>query len=96
MPRDVLPPARTFDRIPGKIPITILIQSRPKSITMPGSTVDLSKIGLRIEARQSLRPGQTLDVFSKGGRWRLGHCKVVWVRSRASDGALEAGLKILN
>ena len=76
------------------MPITFVVENRGRKYEYIASTVDHSNKGLRIRTATALSPGQTLDVYSCGGR--LGHCRVVWVAPAGSTRLGEVGLEILD
>ncbi len=86
---------RRSDRVPGRMPVTLLVRDRHLLIEGFGSTVDLSRHGFRVQTELNLNKGQDLVIFADSGRWRLGRCRVVWSRPIPSLSATEAGLRLL-
>ena len=88
--------ARRSPRLPAKIPITLRIGYQEKTVERIASAVDLSTHGLRVRTNLILSPGQTLDLFSRGGKLRPVPGRVVWVREAGARRPAEAGLEFLD
>ncbi len=88
--------ARRSERQPAEIPITLRIGSTGQPVERIARAIDLSIHGLRIRTNFVLSPGQTLDLFSRGGRLRPVSGRVVWVVTGESRRPYEAGLEFLD
>ncbi len=96
MRREATAVERRVDRMVGRIPITLVLKYGAFRIEKPASTVDLSRLGIQIETKAALVPGDTVEAFSQGGRWRLGRCRVVWKSSTSALPQYNAGLEVLD
>lgn len=85
---------RRYERSCVRLPVELVGVSPSGSFEQPGSVMDLSKGGLRVQTSRSLTRGQVLKVFLRGAGRPCASCRVVWTRS--SGGALpsDAGLEI--
>ena len=90
------PDGRRCERLPARIRITLRVGSEGHAIERIASAVDLSTHGVRVRTNLVLSPGQTLDLFSRGGRMRPVPGRVVWVRTSESNRPREAGLEFLD
>ena len=86
---------RRFERMPGVMPVTLLLGTQGKKTEQIACTVDLSPHGVRVQTRAPLNPGQNLDVLGSFGKG-LTPCRVVWFKGHGSEQAGEAGLEFLN
>jgi PilZ domain len=86
--------SRRYERSYVRLPVELVGISASGSFEQPGSVMDLSKGGLRVQSSRRLTRGQILQVFLRGVRKPYALCKVVWTRT--SGGALpsDAGLEI--
>ena len=75
------------ERFPEKIPISLLMKTDKGVAEEKGRTVDISVLGLQVETKGVLAPGQKANVPG------FGNCEVVWVRKRRKGKLLLAGLK---
>jgi hypothetical protein len=83
---------RTYTRLP----ITLRIGPRGNAVERIGSTVDVSLHGARILTNVELTAGQTLEIFSYGGKTRPVRARVVWMRVSNANPSIEAGLEFLD
>jgi len=74
------------ERFPDRIPVSLRVQTKQGEVEVKGRTVDISVLGLQVETRSVLVPGQKVTVP------KFGDCMVVWVHRRKGK-PLQAGLK---
>ena len=86
---------RRFERMPGAMPVTLLVGTQGEKIEQIACTVDFSRHGLRIQTKSQLNPGQNLDVLGSFGKGLI-PSRVVWFKGHGSEQAGEAGLEFLN
>lgn len=86
--------SRRYDRLYVRLPVDLVGVSPSGSFEQPGSVVDLSKGGLRIQTDRRLIQGQVLEVFLRGVAEPFASCRVVWTHTRGCALPCEAGLEI--
>jgi PilZ domain len=86
--------SRRYERSYVRLPVELVGVSSSGSFEQPGSVMDLSAGGLRVQTSRCLTRGQTLQVFLRGVSRPYASCRVVWTRSRGGDLPTDAGLEI--
>ena len=92
---------RRSERRPHKMEITLLGKSGGMEFEEPAHTVDVSEHGLGVltdapvDASRRMSPGQIVYVYGVGN-FRLGYCRVVWIRNEGPSFPSRAGLEFLN
>jgi PilZ domain len=86
--------SRRYDRSYAWLPVDLVGVSAVGGFEQPGSVVDLSRGGLRVQTSLELTPGQALQVFLKGVSTPYASCRVIWTRRRGGDLPGDAGLAI--
>lgn len=81
------PSTRRFERIPTKIPVSLIKETEGRLVQRDGNTVDISIRGLRIVTDLFLEPGETVGVFCPEGL--LGRFRVVWTLPWRSEAGFE-------
>lgn len=87
---------RQCPRLRCILPVNLLVEHGDDELEQPGSTIDLSPKGLRVQSSGLGRRGEEVEVLSMRGRTRLAHCRVAWVHEVGSEQRCRAGLEILN
>ena len=93
--------ARRMERRPQKVELTLIGKTQGVEFQQPAHTVDVSSHGLGIltdgpiEPSRPLSPGQIVYVYGAGS-FRLGYCRIVWVRTADPTSASQAGLEFMN
>jgi hypothetical protein len=85
---------RRYDRSYVRAPVDLVGVSGSGCFEEPGSVMDLSKGGLRIQTGRRLTRGQVLDVFLRGVTKPYASCRVVWTLTRGDALPSESGLEI--
>jgi hypothetical protein len=92
---------RRSERRPHKIEITLLGKSEGVEFQEPAHTFNVSDHGLGIrtddpvDPSRTMNPGQIVYVYGVGN-FRLGYCRVIWVRTDNPNLPSQAGLEFLN
>ena len=92
---------RRVERRPQKLELTLIGKTQGLEFQQPAHTVDVSTHGLGIltdglvEPSRPLSPGQIVYVYGVGS-FRLGYCRIVWVRTDISTLSSRAGLEFMN
>ena len=86
---------RRYDRSNARLPVELVATLATGRVEQPGSVMDLSKRGLRIQTCPCLIPGQRVEVFLMGRTRVSVSCRVVWAHTKGFDRPCEAGLEIL-
>ncbi len=81
------PATRRFERVPARIPISLIKEAEGRIVQRDGNTVDVSIPGLRIFTDLFLEPGETVGVSCPEGL--LGRFRVVWALPWRSEAGLE-------
>ncbi|MBI1940341.1 MAG: PilZ domain-containing protein [Acidobacteria bacterium] len=81
------PTTRRFERVPTRIPVSLIKEAEGRIVQRDGNTVDVSIRGLRVLTDLPLEPGETLGVFIPEGL--LGRFRVVWALPWRSEAGLE-------
>ena len=93
--------ARREERRSQKVELTLIGKARGMEFQQPAHTFDVSSQGLGIltdgpvEPTRALSSGQIVYVYGATS-FRLGYCRVVWVRADNPDSASQAGLEFMN
>jgi hypothetical protein len=93
--------ARRVERRPQKVGLTLIGKTQGVEFQQPAHTVDVSSQGLGIltdgpvEPSCPLSPGQIVCVYGVGS-FRLGYCRIVWVRADNRNTPSRAGLEFMN
>ncbi len=93
--------ARRSERKAQNIEITLLGKMQGVEYLQPARTQNVSSHGLGIltegpvEPSRPFNPGQIVYVYGAGD-FRLGYCRVVWVRNESLELPTRAGLEFLN
>jgi hypothetical protein len=92
-----VPPAdlRQSQRIPAKIPITLILESEDFRLEHQASTIDLSIRGVRVQANFALVIGETVGIITKGDSRHAISARVVWAQRFGTDLWSRAGLTFL-
>jgi hypothetical protein len=88
--------ARRRNRIRARLPITLLIESQDQKISYKTSTIDFSPLGIRVQAKIHLRPGQCASVIPGDHPGESIRTIVVWVGPEGSALEGEVGLRFLD
>jgi hypothetical protein len=81
------PATRRFERVPARIPVSLVKEMEGRIVQRDGNTVDVSIRGLRVLTDLWLDPGETVGVFCPEGL--LGRFRVVWTLPWRSQAGLE-------
>ena len=84
------------ERISKRIPVSLIVKANGKEARRAGSTLDISRGGLRIQTIRPLYEGQAIYLLPAKGAPHSGYYRVVWVRQTNESAPPEAGLKLLN
>ena len=90
-----------MERRPQNVELTLIGKTQGVEFQQPAHTVDVSNQGLGIltdgpvEPTRPLSPGQIVYVYG-AGNFRLGYCRIVWVRAADPTSASQAGLEFMN
>lgn len=87
--------SRRFDRAYARFSVDLVWGVDAEKFKTPGSVLDISQGGLRVQTAPSLIPGQILHVFLEGHLNPSTRCRVVWAQTHGSSLPSEAGLEIL-
>jgi hypothetical protein len=93
--------ARRSERRPHIIEITLLGKSNGMEFQEPAHTFNVSDHGLgirtddRVDPSRTMNPGQIVYVYAVDN-FRLGYCRVTWVRNGNPGSCSHAGLEFLN
>ena len=87
--------ARRFDRTYTRFPVDLVWEGETTRFEAPGSVIDASQGGLRVQTGPRLVPGQIFRVFLEGRASPSARCRVVWAQTHGSALPSEAGLEIL-
>jgi len=87
------PFARQARRLPARIPVKLIFDSRRPEVTHNAFTVDISPSGARVRAGVSLSPGQAVNVIPNEGTQYAIPGRVVWVSEVPADPGAEAGIE---
>lgn len=87
---------RKVERVPKRIPISLVVKTGGKETTRSGATLDVSPAGLRVQTIRPLYQGQAVYLLPTKGEASSGYYRVVWVRQTTESTPPEAGLKVLN
>jgi hypothetical protein len=82
-----IPATRRFERVPARIPLSLIKEANGRILQRDGNTLDVSIRGLRVSTDLMLEPGETVGVFSPEGL--LGRFRVVWALPWRSEAGLE-------
>lgn len=87
--------ARRFQRTYARVPVDLVLTHGTDNFDQPGSIIDFSQGGLRIQTGPRLSPGQHLHIFLIGQAMPYARCRVVWAQTHGGALPSEAGLEIL-
>lgn len=87
--------ARRFQRTYARVPVDLVSTLGANNFEQPGSIMDVSRGGLRVQTGPRLTPGQYLHVFLSGQVRPYARCRVVWAQTHGGALPSEAGLEIL-
>lgn len=87
--------ARRFQRTQARVPVDLVSPPGANAFEQPGSIMDVSRGGLRVQTGPRLTPGQHLHVFLAGQMRPYARCRVVWAQTHGEALPSEAGLEIL-
>jgi len=87
---------RRFGRTYRRFTVDLVWESESAKFEEPGSVMDTSPGGLRVQTGPCLIPGQILRVFLEGQANQPNRCRVVWAQTHGSAVPSEAGLEILD
>ena len=87
---------RKVERVPKRIPISLVVKTDGKESMRSGATLDISAAGLRIQTIRPLYQGQAVYLLPTKGEASSGYYRVVWVRQTTESTPPEAGLQVLN
>ena len=85
---------RRYERSYVRLPVELVGVSASGSFEQPGSVLDHSLGGLRVQTGRRLTRGQNLQVFLRGVSKPYASCRVVWTRTRGGALPCDAGLEI--
>jgi len=86
---------RRSGRIYAAIPVEVVVDSEGGKISYPGSTLDFSTLGARIQTEVTLTPGQQVNVIWQGQTPRSLQSRVVWSNAGRPERGAEVGLQFL-
>ncbi|MEJ2008950.1 MAG: PilZ domain-containing protein [Acidobacteriota bacterium] len=87
--------ARRFQRTNTRVSVELISAAGKDKFEQPGSIMDVSRSGLRVQTGPRLTPGQFLHVFLTGRARPFARCRVVWAQTHGDALPSEAGLEIL-
>jgi len=87
--------ARRFQRTNARVPVDLVAMAGTDKFEQPGSIMDVSRGGLKVQTGPRLTPGQFLHVFVAGQARPFVRCRVVWAQTHGDALPSEAGLEIL-
>ncbi len=90
------PNGRVFRRARVRIPVQLLLSSRRNKVQHNASIVDLSVLGVRVQADIALKPRQAVEVIRMTGPCPSVPSRVVWVGEPGSGMEGQAGLRYLD
>jgi PilZ domain len=86
---------RHYDRSDTMLPLELFAASEGGRTEYLGSSMDVSKGGMRVQTRLPMIPGQEVDVFLRGVTKLYAFCRVVWAHPCVLGHPAEAGLQIV-
>ncbi len=92
---ETYPIARRSERISVGIPLKLLVESQGRKVEQDARTVDFSQLGVRVQSRAVLTPGQTVEIIPNEEPRYLLPSRVVWVGKAGSQRYTQAGLEFL-
>lgn len=87
--------ARRFQRTSTRVPVDLVSAAGTDKFEQPGSIMDVSRGGLRVQTGPRLTPGQFLHVFLAGRARPFARCRVVWAQTHGDALPSVAGLEIV-
>lgn len=85
---------RQAKRVCARVPVQVLTDQQTAECH-PASTIDHSRLGIRVKSEAPLQPGQILEVIPNGSNEYLLLCRVIWVGEPGTPSEGEAGLEFL-
>jgi hypothetical protein len=96
MPETTESDRRRGPRNKADMPVTLVVDSDRNQIANSVFAIDLSQLGVRIRSDVELQPGQLVMVIPNEGTREAVPSRVVWIGSKGTDRAGEAGLAFLH
>jgi hypothetical protein len=85
---------RRWQRLPSKIPISLMLEYDPLKADNSALAVDISPRGASVQTKLALAPGEWVKVVAKEDCTQAIAALVVWVREDESNHSTSAGLEL--
>jgi PilZ domain len=85
---------RQAKRVCARVPVQVLTNQQTAE-SHPASTIDHSRLGIRVKSDAQFQTGQILEVIPNGTNDYILLCRVIWVGEPGTPSEGEAGLEFL-